>query len=216
MAVYDLEEQEQISQIKAWWDQYGKFVTAILLTAAIASVSWQGFGWYRDRQAGEAGAMFFAVQQAAEQRDAARAREAAGQIIEKFPRTAYAEMGALLSASVQFGAGDSRNARAHLEWLANNGRDQILKDLARLRLATILLNDGEYDGALVQLDRGAPAAGLKARFEDLRGDVHAVQSDPVRARSAYEGALDALAGQGTEAAAGLQEVIRIKLEALEV
>lgn len=215
MAVYDLEEQEQISQIKAWWEQYGKFVTAILLTAAVASVGWQGLKWYQSKQANEAGTLFFAVQQAAQQSDAAKAREAAGQIIEKFPRTAYAEMGALLSAGVQFAASDSRNARAHLEWLANNGRDPTLKDLARLRLATILLNDGEYAPALAQLEQ-APASALKGRFEDLRGDVHAVQGNYDQARRAYQAALEALSVQGTEAAAGLQDVIRIKLEALEI
>lgn len=214
MAVYDLEEQEQISEIKAWWEQYGKFVTAILLTAAMASVGWQGLKWYQNKQATEAGILFFAVQQAAEQADAARAREAAGQIIEKFPRTAYAEMGALLSASVQFAAGDSPNARAHLEWLANNGRDPLLKDLARLRLATILLNDGEHAAALTQLEH-TPAASLRARFEDLRGDVHAVQGSYASARIAYQAALDALVVQGADAAAGLQDVIRTKLEALE-
>jgi predicted negative regulator of RcsB-dependent stress response len=214
MAVYDLEEQEQISRIKAWWDQYGKFVTALAVAAAVASVGWQGFNWYQDKRAAEAGALFYVVQQAAEAGDAARAREAAGRIIEQFPRTAYAEMSALLSAAVQFGAGDSRNARAHLEWLANNGRDALLKDLARLRLATIFLDDGDHAQALAQLEQ-APAPALQARFEDLRGDVYAVQGDYARARAAYRAALDALAAQRAEAAAGLAEVIRIKLEALE-
>ncbi|HRP95300.1 MAG TPA: tetratricopeptide repeat protein [Rhodocyclaceae bacterium] len=214
MAVYDLEEQEQISQIKAWWEQYGKLVTAVAVAAAVASVGWQGFNWYRDKQAAEAGTLFFAVQQASEAGDAGKAREAAGRLIEQFPRTAYAQMGALLSASAQFEAGDSRNARAHLEWLAVNGRDALLQDLARLRLATILLDEGDYAAALAQLDK-APAASLTARFEDLRGDVHAMQGEHERARAAYRAALDALAAQGAEAAAGLGEVIRIKLEALE-
>lgn len=214
MAVYDLEEQEQISQIKAWWEQYGKYVTAIALIAALSSVGWQGLRWYQDRQAAEAGALYYAVQQAAERGDAARAREAAGQIIDKFGRTAYAEMAALVSASVQFSGGDLRNARAHLEWLANNGRDPVLKDIARLRLAVILLNDGAPAEALGRLEN-APVPSLKGRFDDLRGDVLAALGRHEEARAAYLAALDTFAPGGTRSAELLREVVRMKLESLE-
>ena len=43
MAVYDLEEQEQISELKAWWAQYGNFVVTLAVVAALASVGWQGY-----------------------------------------------------------------------------------------------------------------------------------------------------------------------------
>jgi predicted negative regulator of RcsB-dependent stress response len=214
MAVYDLEEQEQISQIKAWWEQYGKFVTALALTAALASVSWQGMRWYQNKQAAEAGVLYYAVQQAVEGGDAARAREAAGQIIERHAKSAYAEMAALMSASAQFAAGDNRNARAHLEWLRANTKDPVLRDLARLRLATVMLADGSPGDALAQLD-GEPAASLKARFEDLRGDILAIEARPVEAAAAYRAALEALSVGGSEGADALMEVIRIKLESLE-
>ncbi len=214
MAVYDLEEQEQISQIKAWWEQYGKYVTAIALSAALASVGWQGFRWYQDRQAAEAGALYYAVQQAAERGDAARAREAAGQIIEKFGRTPYAEMAALLSAGVQFAEGDTRNAQAHLQWLANSGRDAVLRDIARLRLATVLLDEGKAAEALTVLEK-APAASLKPRFDDLRGDALVVQGRNDEARAAYRAALEATAPGGARSSELLREVIRIKIESLE-
>lgn len=215
MAVYDLEEQEQISQIKAWWEQYGKLVTALALTAALASVSWQALRWYQNKQASEAGALYYAVQQAVEGGDAAKAREAAGQIIEHHAKSAYAEMAALMSASAQFAAGDHRNARAHLEWLRTNTKDPVLKDLARLRLATVMLADGSAADALAQLD-GEPALSLKARFEDLRGDILAIDKRPDEAAAAYQAALEALRVGGGEGADTLTEVIRIKLESLEI
>ena len=56
MAVYDLEEQEQISELKAWWAQYGNFVVTLALVAALTSVGWQAWNWYQNRNAGEAGA----------------------------------------------------------------------------------------------------------------------------------------------------------------
>jgi hypothetical protein len=43
------------------------------LGAALASVGWQAWNWYQNRNAGEAGALYYAVQQAAEQQDAQKA-----------------------------------------------------------------------------------------------------------------------------------------------
>lgn len=214
MAVYDLEEQEQLSQIKAWWEQYGKFVTALALTAALASVGWQGLNWYQNKQANEAGGLYYTVQRAVQEGDAGRAREAAGQIIERHGKSAYAEMAALMSATAQFAAGDHRNARAHLEWLRNNTKDPVLKDIARLRLATVMLAEGAHADALAQLE-GAPAPSLTARFEDLRGDILATQGQYAPAAAAYRAALDALAAPGSDGADALIDVIRVKLESLE-
>ncbi len=214
MAVYDLEEQEQISELKAWWVQYGKLVTAIAVAAALASVGWQGFRYYKNRQAGDAGALYFVLQQAAMQGDAQKTREAAGQIIEKFPSTAYAEMAALTSSGVLVEKGDAKSARAQLEWLLAKGSDPALKDIARLRLAALLLDEGAFDQALAQLTN-APAPALKARFEDLRGDVLAASGKPAEARSAYQAALDALSGDDGEGGDTLREVIRVKQQAVE-
>ena len=115
MAVYDLEEQEQISELKAWWAQYGNFVVTLALVAALTSVGWQAWNWYQNRNAGEAGALYYAVQQAAEQQDAQKARDAAGRLIGEHGGTVSAQLGALLSAALQFETGDLANARAQLE-----------------------------------------------------------------------------------------------------
>lgn len=214
MAVYNLEEQEQISEIKAWWDQYGKLVTTIAVAAAVSAVGWQGWKWHQNKQAAEAGAIYFALQQAAESGDAARTREAAGQLIERFSGTIYADFAALTSSSVQFSSGDARNARAHLEWLSQKGADPVMRDLARLRLATILLDEGAYAEALNQL-QAAPVDSLRARFDDLRGDVLLAEGKHEQARAAYDAALRALVAQGVQPGDTLYEVIQVKSDAVE-
>lgn len=213
MAVYDLEEQEQISELKAWWAQYGKFVTALAVAAAVASVGWQGWRWHQSRQAAEAGAIYYGVQKAAVEQDAQKARDLAGQLIGQYGGTAYAQLGALVSAGVQFGKGELDNARAQLEWAAEQGNDPALRDLARLRLAAVLLQQGAYDQALARLQPDPDKAYL-ARFGDLRGDVLAAQGKPAEARAAYQAAIDALGSAGDEAST-LREVVRVKLESLE-
>ncbi len=213
MAVYDPEEQEQISELKAWWAQYGTLVTTLAVVAALASVGWQGWQWYQNRNAAEAGALYFAVQKAVEKQDAQKARDAAGRLIGDYSGTAYAQLGALLSAGVQFEKGELDNARTQLEWAAENGTDPALRDLARLRLAAVLLQKGEHDAALGRLE-AMPAEAFKARFADLRGDVLAAQGKAAEARVAYQSAIDALARAGDDATT-LREVVRVKLESLE-
>lgn len=213
MAAFDLEEQEQISQIKGWWEQYGSIVTAIAVAAALISVVWQGWGWYKAKQSVEASALYATVQQAAVDRNPQKAREAAGTIIEKYSGTTYADLAALLSAKVQSDAGDLKNARVPLAWAAEKANDPALRHLARLRLASVLLDEKAYDEALAQLQ--APAEGeLAARYADLKGDILVAQGKPAEARAAYKTAVDALATAVKAEASALREIAQAKLDAV--
>jgi predicted negative regulator of RcsB-dependent stress response len=214
MAVYDLEEQEQISQIKAWWSEYGSRVVGLVLAVSIASVSWQGWRLHQSRVAGESAATYFKLQQAAEASDAQETRDLAGRLISDYSASVQAQLGVLLAANVQFGKNELDNARVQLEWAADEGRDPALRDLARLRLAVVLLQQGAADEALARLDP-APDGAYRARFEDLRGDVLAMQGKPAEARAAWQAAIDALEADGEETAARLRMLIRAKLESLE-
>ncbi|HOY00054.1 tetratricopeptide repeat protein [Zoogloea sp.] len=213
MAAFDLEEQEQISQIKGWWEQYGTVVTAIAVVAALASVGWQGWSWYRGKQGAEASALYGVVQQAAAERNAQKAREAAGTIIEKYSGTPYADLAALMSAKVQSDVGDLKNARVPLAWAAEKANDPALRSLARLRLASVLLDEKAYDEALAQVQ--APVdADMAARFADLKGDILVAKGKPEEARAAYKEAVDALAGATKSEASALREIAQAKLDAV--
>ena len=115
----------------------------------------------------------------------------AGELVDKYSVTEYAGMGALLAARVQADAGDTKSARVQLAWAAENARDAGMRDLARLRLATLMLDDKAYDEALKQL-AAEPAASFAPRFGELRGDVHVAQGRQDEARKAYDAALASL------------------------
>ncbi len=191
MATYDLEEQEQLDELKTWWKMYGNLITGVLLALALAVSGWQGWNWWQRQQAAEASAKFSALQTAATQKDAKRARELAGELIDKYSSTAYAGMGALLAARSQIDGGDTKNARVQLTWAAENAKDEGLRNLARLRLAAVMLDEKAYDEAIKQLS-AEPAAAFAPRFAELRGDVFAAQGKTAEARSAYDSALEKL------------------------
>ena len=188
MATYDLEEQEQISELKTWWKMYGNLVTAVLLAVSVGVVGWQAWNWYQRTQAAEASVIYAAVQKGAMERDPKRVREAAGELTEKYPGTAYAAMAALTSARMQFDAGDLKTARAQLQWVAEKARDRDLRDLGRLRLAHVLFDDKALDEAL-QLLGDEPVPAFAARFGELKGDILVVQGKHAEAKAAYQAAL---------------------------
>lgn len=217
MATYDLEEQEQLDELKTWWKMYGNLVTGILVAVALAVAGWQGWNWWQRQQSVKASAVYSSLQTAAMQRDAKRARELAGELIDKYSVTAYAGMGALLAAKIQVDAGDVQNARVQLAWAAENAKDPGLRDLARLRLATVMLDAKAYDDAMKQL-AAEPGATFAPRFAELRGDVFAAQGKSAEARNAYDTALakfDALAKDDeTRQRAGYKEAVQAKRDSL--
>ena len=187
MATYDLEEQEQIAEMKAWWKQYGNLLAGVVAAVSIAIVAWQGWNWYQRNQAAQASAVFAVMQKAVIESDAQRIKAASGELIEKYAGTAYAPLAALMAARAMADAGDAKTAKVQLLWVAEHGKDE-LRDLARLRLAALLLDDKAYDEALQQLD-GSPGAGFAVRFQDSRGDVLRAQGKTAEARPAYQTAL---------------------------
>lgn len=216
MATYDLEEQEKLDELKTWWKMYGNLVTALVVVAALAVFGWQAWNWWQRSQAAQASGLYSGVQMAVAQKDAKRARELAGELIDKFGGSAYASMGALLSAKAQMEGGDIKTARAQLSWAADNAKDSALRDLARLRLAAVLLDDKAYDEALKQL-AAEPAAAFAARFSELKGDILASQGKMAEAKSAYETALGKLdiASKAEGGRLGpYREMLQTKLDAL--
>jgi predicted negative regulator of RcsB-dependent stress response len=219
MATYDLEEQEQLDELKTWWKIHGNTITAVVTAAAIAVLAWQGWNWWQRAQAGKASVLYAAVQESVAKGDAKRSRELAGELIDKYSGTVYAGMAALLSARAQTEGGDMKTAQVQLGWAADNAKDSSIRDLARLRLAAVLLDQKSYDDALKQLT-APPLAQLAPRFDELRGDILAAQGKTAEAAAAYDTALAKLdaATKGEDAAAAVagiyREVVESKRDAL--
>ena len=208
MAHYDLEEQEQIDSLKTWWRMHGNLVSGVALAASLAVVGWQGWGWYQGGQSAKAAGVYAVLEQAVAMGDAQRVKAAAGELTEKFPGTSYAAMGAMLAAKQSFAAADLKTARTQLTWVVDHGKDEV-RDIARLRLAAVQLDEQAYDDALKMLE-AAPVAAFVGRFQEMKGDVLAAQGKAAEARTAYKSALDKL---GSKPGSG-RELLQQKLDSL--
>ena len=187
MAAYDLEEQEQLAEIKAWWKQYGSRLVNVVTAVAVIVAGWQVWNWYQRNQAGQASMIYAALQNAVQTGNTQQVKTASGELLEKFSGSPYAVLGALTSAKAMIEAGDAPTAKAQLLWAVKHAKDE-LRDLARLRAAAVLLDEKSYDQALIQLD-GASGPAFEMRFLDMRGDILAAQGKKKEAVSAYQTAL---------------------------
>lgn len=208
MAVYDLEEQEQIDEIKAWWQQYRKLVLLVVVAAAMTVGGIQGWRYYQTKQAFEAGELYSQLQGAAGSGDQKKVQDIAAVLAEKYPGTGYAVFAALAGAKAAVDSGDTAGAAMRLQWAVDNGKDDETRDIARLRLAAVLLDEKKYDAALQLLD-GKHVDTLSALYADLKGDALVAQGKAQEARSAYQLALDK-----SDAKSSYRALIQIKLDAL--
>ena len=212
---YDLEEQEKIATLKAWWDRYGSALTSIVLGVAVAVAGYNVWQWYqRDRVAKAAGA-YDELQRAVVAKDMPRTRELAGVLLDKYGSTGYAQMGAVLSAKANLEGGDAKTAKAQLQWTIEHAVDPEYRALGRLRLAGVLLDEGAYDEAAKQVSTAAAAdlsAPFQASFADRRGDIDVARNKLDDAKREYRAALALL--EARNEARGYANVVQLKLDGL--
>lgn len=205
---YDLQEQDQIDALRAFWNRWGTLLLALVSAVLIAIAGWRGYGWWQQKQSVEASAIHERLRKAVDARDLATVRQVSGELFEKYPGTIYASMGALLTARAYFDGGDLKAAKPALQWAIDKASDPDHRMLARLRLAGVLLDEKAHEEALKLVS--VPDAGAYAgAFADRRGDILVDQGKPEQARAAYKEALDKL-----QANSPLKQVVQIKLDAL--
>lgn len=205
---YNLQEQEELEGIKAFWERWGTQLLTVVTVVLLTVAGYMGWQRYQASQAADAAAVYGQLQQAVTARDLDKVKETAGTIFEKYGGTVYGQMAALLAAKAYLDGGDPKAARAPLQWAADKAPDEEFRQIARVRLAGILLDEKAYDDALKVLGN-APSEAFAGLFADRRGDVLAAQGKADEARAAYKLALDK-----TREGTPLRKLIEVKLEGL--
>jgi predicted negative regulator of RcsB-dependent stress response len=203
------EEQESLENLKAWWAKWGNSTTWIVLVVLVVAAGWNGWHFWQRRQAAEAAVLYDQVQQAVSSNDKALVTRVSADMEDKFGGTAYAQMTALAAAKTLYMAGDTAGAKAQLQWVVEHGKDDEYKEIAKLRLSLVLLDEKAYDAGLKILD-DAPLDAFKGLLSDRRGDLLAAEGKRDDARTAYKLALDTLPKSDTST----RQLVQFKLDAL--
>lgn len=181
----DLEEQEQIDQIKHFWKQYGNTITWVLIVVLGAFAGWNFYQYWQRSQASQAAVLFDELEKTVQASDQARIDRVFADMKDRFPSTAYAQQSGLLVAKQYVNLGQLESAKAALSWVADKSADAGYQAIAKLRLAAILLEGKKYDEALNQLSGSFPA-GFEALVADRKGDVLLIKGEKAQAVAEYE------------------------------
>jgi predicted negative regulator of RcsB-dependent stress response len=205
---YDLEEQEQIAELKSWWREYGNYVMVGVAACALSFAALQGWRFYKQSQATGAVMLYEQMDQAERAGDRKKVRDIAAQITAKYGATTYGAYAALSAARAAAEAADLPGAKTQLQWVIDNAKEEEVRDIARLRLGGVLLDEKNYADAL-KLTEAKPVESMAGLYADLRGDILLAQGKKVEARGAYQLALDK-----SEPSSGYRVAIQLKLDSL--
>ncbi len=184
---YDLEEQEQLDELKAWWKTNGKWITNGLIALLLVFAAYQAWQYYQSKQAVEASTEFQALQ-VTDEKDLKAIQAKAAEIMDHYASTPYAGRAALYVAKANYAAGDVKSAKAQLEWAIDHAKETAVHAIASLQLANILTEEKNYEAALKLLE-SKHDVGFEGLFSDLKGDVLVALGKKEEAKAAYENAL---------------------------
>jgi predicted negative regulator of RcsB-dependent stress response len=204
----DLQEQEQLDALKAFWKTWGNLITWVLIAVLGSYAAWNGWQLYQRDQGQKAGAMYDELDRAAQAGDVDKTQRVFADLQQRFPGTTFAQQGGLALAKLQVEKGKVAEAQASLQWVAEKGAQEELQAIARLRLAGVLLDQKKLDEALKQL-ADVKGKAFEALVADRRGDVLMSQGKSEEAKAAYRAAYDAM-----EERQVLRRLVEAKLAAL--
>lgn len=208
MATYNHEDQDSIDGIKTWWDKFGTAITVVLTALLVTIGGTQAWKYYQQQQAQQAADLYVLLQQVQLSNDPARINDAAHLLTEGFPSSGYAPRAAFVAAEADVQAGNNKRAIQNLQWVIDNAKETAMHDLARLRIAGILLDEEKYDEALrlMSTPHDATFAGL---YLDRKGDILVASKKIAEARLSYQAAIDKLSKNNN-----YYNIVQMKLDAL--
>lgn len=206
----DLEEQEQLDQLKHFWKRYGNAITWLAIAIFGSLAAWNGWQYWQMKQASAASVLYDEVERAVGEGDAQRTERAFNDLKDQYGSTTFAQQAALMASKGLFAAGVADKAKVSLEWAANQSTDPALQAIARLRLSALALEQKDLDGAAKWLDGTMPVE-FAALVADRKGDIHMARDQKTEARQAYQQAYSLMSDQ-----IEYRRLIEVKLNALGV
>ncbi len=204
-----LEDEEIVERIRSWWRENGvSLVGSVLLVVG----GWLGWNWYDSSVEQKAEESFDQFSRYVELRQAGEAEsDEALEILAVLDEAHQGSAGQLLSLLYRSGdaveADEMQVAAGHLEQAVESASDEQMRELARMRLARVYLEQDRIDEAQALLNSHGGVGFLSMRRE-LQGDIHTRLGDTQAARASYQAAIEAEEASGE---AGLWPFLSMKL-----
>jgi predicted negative regulator of RcsB-dependent stress response len=181
------DDEAQVEQLKRWWNENWKSLAAGLVIGLGGIFGYEAYRRYEQSHAEQASQIYEDLKSAITARKSDEAVAIGDRLVKDYSKTPYASGASLRLAQQAVEQGKLDDAAKRLQWVADNGKDDGLRDLAKLRLARVLWQQKKNDDALKLLD--GDHGSYAALFNELRGDIKLSMGDRAAARAAYEQAV---------------------------
>lgn len=193
---YETEEQ-QVEAIKNWWKENGAAIISGAVLGIGALVGWRGWIWYQENLATEASDIYVIVQDAVNNNDSAAIQSQADVLRSEYKSTPYASLATLYEAKTQSEKGDLAAAAESLRWVMDHSSQDTVKNVARIRLARVLVADNKLDEAAATINHALPKS-YASLINEIRGDIYLAKGENEQAKQAYNQAVKDAGGAGVE------------------
>lgn len=190
MAINEYEtEDQQVEALKKWWKENGTSLIVGLFVGVSALFGYRYYVEQNNAHAVHASDLYMQVMLSAASRTTDdKTVDFQNELINKYSDTPYASLSALALAKIEYEKDDADGAAAQLELALKHANDDVIKQIASLRLASIYLEQKKYDEAMSLLDKEHDAA-FDAQYEELKGDLFSARGEIAEARVAYDKAI---------------------------
>ncbi|GGI76206.1 YfgM family protein [Legionella impletisoli] len=194
MSVY-MTEEEQIEAIKRWWKRYSNIIIVTISLILLAIAGYKYWSWHQGKKIQQASVAYEHLMVAFSNKDNKKIHSYANQLIKEYNDTVYADAARMTLAKLFVTNGKFKHAEEQLQQVANKSKMPALQQVAKIRLARILLSQAQYDQAINKLEPVIDAS-YKPVINELRGDIYAATGKYPQAVAAYRKAINESQSQG--------------------
>jgi predicted negative regulator of RcsB-dependent stress response len=207
----DLEEQEQLDQIKSFWARWGNLITSVITLLLLAFAAWNGWNYWQQRQATQAAVLFDTFENASKQGDLALLARSLGDLQDQFPRTTLTAQASLLAAKTYFDKDQASDAEKPLAWVVDHASDEAYVAMARLRLSALAIERKDMAKARTWVEGKTAPNGFQPLFDDRVGDIALIEGKLDEAKTRFSNAY-----KGMDDTSEYRRLIEVKLSTLGV
>ena len=183
----DLEEQEQVDELKAYWKKYGNYIIKGAIAFFVMYGLFQGWGYYQTKQSLSASELYQSIV-VLDEKNTKEIMQKSQSLMDDYSGTPYAGRAAILFAKASFAEGLKDKAKEKLEWAASHAKESGTESIALIQLGQILVEGKKYDEALKKVNN-VDNEGYLGLSNDLKGDILNAMGKKEDAKKAYQEAL---------------------------
>ena len=183
----DLEEQEQVDELKALWKKYGNYITRGVITFFVLYGLFQGWGYYQTKQSLGASELYQSIV-VLDEKNTKDILQKSQKLMNDYSGTPYAGRAAILFAKASYLEGNKDKAKEKLEWASSHAKESATESIALIQLGQILVEEKKYEDALKRVN-DVDNEGYLGLSNDLKGDILNAMGKKEEAKKAYQEAL---------------------------